>query len=475
MRASPSPTMPALSLSTSLALSLVVSLTLAGCAATPGPQGHAPVLPAHWQSGPAVASAEVSDLQQWWQTFGSSELDALIAQAMTQSQDVAAAQARVRAAQANAVIAGASLLPEVNATVSGGRQGRLGGDAAVDGTAWSAQLSASYEVDLWGRNRALRDSALSSLRASRFDLDATRLIVTSGVAIAWLQAVALTERADVAQQSLASAEQLLNLVTARARAGAATALEVAQQRGLAASQRRAVATLRQQAGEARTALAVLLGVPGTMPVTTMSVDSLRQPSIDAGLPSALLLRRPDIATAESRLAAAQADVSAARAAMFPALSLTAGLGYGGSQLRSLFDNPIYSVAAALAAPIFNAGRLGAVRDRADARREELLATYRQTIVAAAGDVERALNALAGNAAQRVAQDEELAQARRALTLAESRYRAGAESMLTLLDTQRSLYAAQDTAVALRADGLSASIALYKALGGGWQETQGVTF
>ncbi len=471
MRAFPSPVRPALS----LGMSLAVSLTLAGCAASPGPQDHAPVLPAQWQAGPAVASAEVSDLQQWWQTFGSSELDALIAQAMTQSQDVAAAQARVRAAQASAVIAGASLLPEVNATVSGGRQGRLGGDAAVDGTAWSAQLSASYEVDLWGRNRALRDSALSSLRASSFDLDATRLIVTSGVAIAWLQAVALTERADVAQQSLASAEQLLNLVTARARAGAATALEVAQQRGLAASQRRAVATLRQQAGEARTALAVLLGVPGTMPVTTMSVDSLRQPSIDAGLPSALLLRRPDIATAESRLAAAQADVSAARAAMFPALSLTAGVGYGGSQLRSLFDNPIYSVAAALAAPVFNAGRLGAVRDQADARREELLATYRQTIVAAAGDVERALNALAGNAAQRIAQDEELAQARRALALAESRYRAGAESMLTLLDTQRSLYAAQDTAVALRADGLSASIALYKALGGGWQATQGVTF
>lgn len=472
MSAFPSPIRLALSPSTLLA----VSLALAGCAATPGQQGHAPVLPAQWQSGPAVASTEVLDLQQWWQTFGSTELDALIAQAMTQSQDVAAAQARVRAAQANAVIAGASLLPEVTATVSGGRQGRLGGDAAVDGTAWSAQLSASYEVDLWGRNRALRDSALSSLQASRFDLDATRLIVTSGVAIAWLQAVALTERADVAQQSLASAEQLLNLVTARARAGAATALEVAQQRGLAASQRRAVATLRQQAGEARTALAVLLGVPGTLPVTTTSVDSLRQPSIDAGLPSALLLRRPDIATAESRLAAAQADVSAARAAMFPSLSLTAGLGYGGSQLRSLFDNPIYSVSAALAAPIFNAGRLGAVRDQADARREELLATYRQTIVTAAGDVERALNALAGNAAQRVAQDEELAQARRALTLAESRYRAGAESMLTLLDTQRSLYAAQDTAVALRADGLSASVALYKALGGGWQAaTQGVTF
>lgn len=462
MRASPSPIRPVLSLAVSLAMAL------AGCATTPGPQGHAPVLPGQWQSGPAVALPEVRDLQQWWQTFGSTELDALIAQAMMQSQDVAAAQARVRAAQANAVIAGASLLPEVNATVGGGRQGRLRGDAAVDGTTWSAQLSASYEVDLWGRNRALRDSALSSLRASRFDLAATRLIVTSGVAIAWLQAVALTERADVAQQSLASAEQLLNLVTARARAGAATALEVAQQRGLAASQRRAVATLRQQAGEARTALAVLLGVPGTMPVTTTSVDTLHQPAIDAGLPSSLLLRRPDIATAESRLAAAQADVSAARAAMFPALSLTAGVGYGGSQLRSLFDNPIYSVAAALATPIFNAGRLGAVRDQADARREELLATYRQTIVAAAGDVERALNALAGNAAQRVAQDEELAQARRALVLAESRYRAGAESMLTLLDTQRSLYTAQDTAVALRADGLSGSVALYKALGGGWQ-------
>lgn len=445
-------------------------MMIAGCAATPGASGHAPLLPDQWRAGRTVAITEANDLREWWKSFGSPELDTLIAQAMSQSQDVAAAQARVRAAQANAVVAGASLLPEVSATAGGGRQGRLGGDAVVDGTAWSAQLSASYEVDLWGRNRALRDSALSSLRASRFDLDATRLVVTAGTAVTWLQAVALSERAGVAQQSLASAEQLLDLVTARARAGAATQLEVAQQRGLAASQRRAVATLRQQAGEARTALAMLLGVPGTMPVSTASVDSLRQPAIAAGLPSTLLLRRPDIATAESRLAAARADVSAARAAMFPALSLSAGIGYGSTQIRSLFDNPIYSVAAALAAPIFNAGRLSAVRDQADARREELLANYRQSIVSAAGDVERALNALAGIDAQRSAQEEELAQARRALILAESRYRAGAESMLTLLDTQRSLYAAQDTAVALRADGLAASVALYKALGGGWETT-----
>lgn len=447
---------------------LALSLALAACTTVPAAPEHVPVLPDHWQSGPTSASAETPDLRRWWQSFGSPELDGLIAQAEVQSQDVAAAQARVRAAQASAVIAGASLLPDVSATASGGRQGRLGGDGVVDGTAWSAQLSASYEVDLWGRNRSLRDSALANLRASRFDLDATRLVVTSGTAIAWLQAVALNERADVAQQSLASAEQLLNLVSARARAGAATQLEVAQQHGLAASQRRAVASFRQQAGEARTALAVLLGVPGTMPVSTGSVDGLHPPEIAAGLPSSLLLRRPDIATAEARLAAAQANVSAARAAMFPALSLTAGVGYGSTHIRSLFDNPIYSVAAALTAPIFNAGRLSATRDQADAVRQELLANYRQAIVSAAADVERALNALTGIDTQRSAQDEELAQARRALALAESRYRAGAESMLTLLDTQRSLYAAQDTAVALRAEALAARVSLYKALGGGWR-------
>jgi len=188
------------------------------------------------------------------------------------------------------------------------------------------------------------------------------------------------------------------------------------------------------------------------------------------LPADLLLRRPDIARAEAQLSSADANIIAARAAMLPRISLGGDITAGSNRVSSVFDNPVYSLAAGLAAPIFNAGRLAAGRDLAVAQREELLANYRRAIVAAFGDVEVALNAVAGIDAQRIAQEEELRQAQRALNLAESRYRAGAETSLTLLDAQRTLYAAQDAAAQLRTLRLQAAVSLYKALGGGWQLT-----
>ncbi|XAH21235.1 efflux transporter outer membrane subunit [Xylophilus sp. GW821-FHT01B05] len=401
--------------------------------------------------------------------FGSDELRALLARGALQSLDLAAAQARVRQAQAQARIAGAALLPELAGNLAADRQARLGGQA-VDGSSYSAGLSARYELDFWGRNRALQDSALQSLRASAFDRDTVRLTVTAGIASLWLQAVGLQERSDIAGQNLASAQRLLAAVESRARAGAASPLELAQQRGLVAGQQRSLAALRQQAGDARTALAVLLGgpVPGAAPGPA-SLATLRLPVWDAGLPSQLLTRRPDIARAEAALAAANANIAAARAAMLPSLSLTAGIGLGSDRLRTLADNPLASLAAGLTVPIFNAGRLAAGRDLAQAQREELLANYQQSIVAAFGDAEVALNAVGALDAQIAAQTEEHTQAERAFTLAESRYRAGAETLLTLLDVQRTLYAAQEAAVQLRLERLQASVGVYRAFGGGWRQ------
>lgn len=446
---------------------LVMALVLAGCAAPlpPAAGAAAQALPAQWQdAAPGAAAAIIAD---WWRSFGSAELDALVRQAQAQSLDMAAAVARVQQAGASARIAGAALLPEVGASLSASRQQRLGGHASVAGNLFGAGLNASYEVDFWGRNRAGRDSALATLQASAFDRDTLQLTVTAGVASAWLQAVALAERIAIGESNLQSAARLLALVESRVRAGAATPLELAQQRGLIAAQRRGVEDLRQQAGDARSALALLLGQAGGPRLATSTLAALQAPSIAAGLPAELLTRRPDIARAEAQLAAADANLRAARAALLPRLTLTGGIASGGDALRRVFDNPVYSLAAGLAAPIFDAGRLAAGRDLAQARREELLANYRAAIVAAFADTEVALNAAAGVAAQSAAQAEELAQAQRALTLAERRYRAGADSLLTLLDAQRTLYAAQDAAVQLQAQGLQASVALYKALGGGW--------
>ncbi|WP_200843393.1 efflux transporter outer membrane subunit [Pantoea sp. 18069] len=446
---------------------VVMALVLAGCAApTPPASGAAMMaLPTQWR-GDAVASP-VGISADWWRSFGSAELDTLVHQAQAQSLNVAAAVARVQQAGALARIAGAALLPEVGAGLNASRQQRMGGNASVDGRLFGAGLSASYEIDFWGRNRAGQGSALATLQASAFERDTLQLTVTAGVATAWLQAVALRERIAIGERNLQSAARLLALVESRVRAGAATPLELAQQRGLVAGQRRGVEALRQQAGDARSALALLLGQSGGPAIATQTLAALQAPAIGAGLPVELLTRRPDIARAEAQLVAADANLLAARAALLPRLTLTGGIASGADRLRRVFDNPLYSLAAGLAAPVFDAGRLAAGRDLARARREELLANYRAAIFAAFADVEVALNAVAGVAAQSAAQAEELTQAQRALTLAERRYRAGDYSLLTLLDAQRTLYAAQDAAVQLQALGLQASVALYKALGGGW--------
>ena len=457
-------------------MALAIALGLAGCAAGPNlTLNERPALPATWRDADAQANAQADAhiTRDWWRSFGSAELDRLIETARTQSRDLAAAVARVRQAEASARIAGADLLPRLDASGNATRQSRMstshaGNGGRVTDTTFSAGLNAAYEVDFWGRNHALRDSAHAGLEASRFDRDTVELTLTAGTASAWLQTVALLERSAIASRNLDSANRLLALVEARSRAGAATPLELAQQRGLVASQRRTVAALHQRAAEAHNALAVLLGQAAEPVLGTTTLADLRPPAIGSGVPSMLLTRRPDLARAEARLTAAAADIRAARAAMLPRLTLTASLGTGGDQLRHIFDNPLYLLAAGLAAPIFDASRLAAQRDLTLARREELLATYQHAIISAFADVQAALHATTGLDAQRDAQAVEMEQAQRALRLAESRYRAGADTLLTLLDAQRTLYAAQDAAVQLRAARLQAAVGVYRALGGGWE-------
>jgi NodT family efflux transporter outer membrane factor (OMF) lipoprotein len=385
----------------------------------------APSLPAQWRNETSLPASAIS--RDWWRAFGSEELNRLVEEAGRESLDVAAAVARVRQAEAAARIAGASLLPEVTAGMETGRQGNFDGDASA--RSYGTSFFAQFEVDFWGRNRARRDSALHSLAASEFERDTARLTVTAGVAHAWLLAVSLRERIGLAEQNLGNAERLLELVESRVRFGAASTLELARQRGLVAQARRTLASLHQEADAAHTVLETLLARPGGVEIGECTLETLAIPVLGAGLPSNLLVRRPDVARAEARLAAARADVEAARAALLPNLTLGAEVGGTNGHLRQVFDHPAWSLAAALSAPIFNAGRLAAARDLSEARREELLADYRQTILAAFADVELALNDVQRLKAQARLHAEELAEARRALALAESRYRAGAETLI----------------------------------------------
>ncbi len=459
-------------------MAIALALLLAGCANTAQPPVFdTPALPAAWSTSPdpqagrgPKAVPAVAD--GWWRGFGSEALSGLVARAQAQSFDLAAAVARVRQAEASAHVAGSALWPALTASVEAKRSGRLVGHPDLEAPVYGTELVASYEIDFWGRNRLASDAARASWRASGFDRDTVRLTLVASVASAWLQTVGLQERADIAEGNLANAERLLALVASRRRAGAATALEQAQQRGVVAAQRRTLAELRQQAVDGRITLGLLLGQAAPVDVPLRRLAPLQLPAAGAGLPADLLARRPDVARAEARLAAAAAHVGAARAAMLPDFVLTAGIGSGGARWRRWLDSPFYSLAAGLTAPIFDAGRLSASHALAEAQQQALLAGYQAAISAAVGDVEAALNTGAGLDAQAAAQVEELDQAQRAFLLAESRWRAGAETLLSLLDTQRTLYAAQNDAARLRQAQLVARVALFRALGGGWQRKDG---
>lgn len=455
---------------------VAASLLLAACSSPAQRPESGLQAPATWDTASTAGARQVN--QQWWTAFGSPQLNQLIEQARTGSYDLASALARVRQARAGVVVAGGPLLPELAGGLNANRQKLLRGsgyselDADSNNNAvdyFNASLTATYEVDFWGGKRAALDSAELAARASEFERATVELSLLSSVATAYTQLLALHEQQRIAELNLANARSVLTLVQTRHAAGSATQLELAQQKSLVAAQQRQLPQMRQRAGEVRITLAALLGQPvQALQLNTQAFDTLRWPSIASGVPSDLLNRRPDIARAEAQLAAAQADVIVARAAMLPNVTLTATLGSGANRTADMLRNPFYNLTGGLVAPIFNNGRLSAERDRATARQDELLQTYREAIINGFADVEKALNAVRRLDEQRQWQHEELSQAQSAFRIAQSRYEAGAEDLLSVLETQRTLYAAQDLNVQLRQARLGASIALYKALGGGWQ-------
>ncbi|TFF14651.1 efflux transporter outer membrane subunit [Pseudomonas sp. BCA14] len=450
-------------------------LSLSACSGNPPAVDNGIAPPTAWQY--AEREAAQASNQRWWTQFGSASLNRLIDQARRDSFDVAAAMARVRQAQASAVIAGAPLWPEVKFNLTASREKLLhgSGNSSLDATEndktvddFGANLTASYELDFWGGRAAARDSALYALRASEFYQATVELTLLSNVADRYAQTLAARQRLQIAELNLTNARNVLNLVQTRFDAGSATALELAQQKSLVASQQRQLPLIQQVAEESRITLATLLGQPvQALDLGSEPFQALTWPAIGAGVPSQLLSRRPDLAQAEAQLAAASADVTVARAAMLPTVTLGATLGSASSRAEEILRSPFYNLTSGLVAPIFNHGRLTAERDKARARQDELLQTYRGAIINGFADVEKALSTITRLDQQRQWQAEELQQAQTAFQIAQSRYQAGAEDLLTVLETQRTLYAAQDVNVQLRLSRLQASIALYKALGGGW--------
>lgn len=472
-------------ISTAVSVALF-ALTLAGCAArrveidpidpVAMPSGwsgtaadrNKPNMPAASAAQPpAVQTAPDAD---WWKRFGSDELTALVREGQDNNYEIAAAVSRVRQAEVQARIAGAPLLPSVDFSTSLARDVPFSSGAGS--TSASSMLQVGYEVDFWGKNRAGLAAAEASYRANVYDRATVALTVTSSIVSTYLQVLSLRDRLDIVRNNVANAERVLTLVQAQSRAGAASPLDLARQRSAVAGQRAGLPDLQQQERAAEITLAILLGrPPQSFSVAQAGLAGIVMPDIAPGLPSELLARRPDIQRAEARLAEANANVAVARAALFPSIRLTGSTGAQSNALLNLFNGPnlLASLGVALTAPIFDNGLLANQRELAIAQKQELVQVYRSSVINALSEVEKTLGQIDSLAQRYQLKRTEVDQARVAFELSEIRYRIGAEDLMTVLDTQRSLSDADTALGQIKLERLQAVVSLYKALGGGWQD------
>jgi multidrug efflux system outer membrane protein len=456
----------------------LLPMVLSACQHAPEPAGQAETPARFAESSP---SAPIWPEKSWWQGFGSPELDRLIAQAQDQAHggsfDIQAAIARVRQADAQLRISGAPLLPSLTGDfsqkwqrgyVQGNRSTGPGGYQESRSSGLSA--SASYEVDVWGRVAATRDSALASALYSRFDQQSVALTAVAAIASTWFTALAYEDRLAVAERNLADSEEILGAIRGRLEVGTASALDVAQQEALAAGVRATLPNLRSNIATNLNALAVLVGsLPEDLHPKPGSLIGLSLPEVAPGLPSDLLRRRPDVASAEAQLQAANANIRAARAALYPQIDLTAGGGVQSAALATLFGpaSLLANFAASATQTIFDNGALQAQVELDEGKREELVADYHKSVVQAFTDVENALTQYRYTTEQEKLQTRATVVAQRAADISRAQVLAGTSDIVTALQTQETLFADLDTLAQVRLARFQALVALYKALGGGW--------
>jgi len=437
---------------------------LSGCILTTERRDLAVEVPPGYRAGRGEWAPPALD---WWRGFRSRELTALIEQAQTSNFDIGAAIGRIMQADAQSKIVGAPLLPAVDFAGSATRLRPPGGP---ESNRFQVALNAAYEIDFWGRYRSASLAAQENAVASRFGKEVVVLSTIAAVGSAYLQVLSSQDRLRIARKNLEAANRVLSLTRQRAEAGTASALDVAQQESVVAAVRAAIPLFDQTLRQSIAVLAVLIGrAPADVRVKGGSLYSLAIPRVTPGLPSELLLQRPDIRAAEASLASADASVASARAAFFPSISLTGQGGYQ-SQLLSMLFTPqraFYNLAVNVAQPLLDGFRLEGELELAQGRQLELLQAYCQTILAGFRDVEVALIAIADGAERERLQRQVVESSRRAFEIAETRLREGTVDLVTVLQTQQTLFTADDNLVLARLARLQAVLSLFQALGGGW--------
>lgn len=456
---------------------LGLAASSAGCILTQDLPDPALDIPQGYKAAASGKPGEAPPTLDWWRAFRSTELTQLMEEAQTVNLDIAAAVARFRQADALARQAGAALLPTVNA---GGQENysrtsgssasglSIGGREVVN---YSATLNASYQLDFWGQNRDALQAAEETAVANRFDREVTALTTMTTVATAYFTVLASQDRLRTAQRNIASAERILNAIRDRLKAGTGTDLDVAQQESVLANQRALVPPLRQTLDQNVNALAVLVSrPPESVRLAGGSLNAIAIPKVTPGLPSELLTQRPDIRRQEAQLASATANVGSARAQFYPSIQLTGNGGYQSQALTSLFQPhaAFFSLVGSATQPIFDGGRILGNFEYSQAKQDELLQTYRKTVVQAFTDVDNALVAIRETTRKLQLQRDVLSSSRRAFALAEQQLKAGTADIVTVLNTQLTLFQAEDAYSQAQLARLTAIVSLYQALGGGWQ-------
>lgn len=472
--------------------SLVLSLSLAACSLAPPleqpvldvPAQYKELAPAERGTWKVGEPAEAVPRGEWWRVFGDPVLDQLEAEATTANQNLKAAAARVAQARALVGVANSERVPRIDAGFGPTRsrpsavsQGLPQGGDVPATTVWRGVLTASYEVDLFGRVSDSINAARSDLAASEATFRSVLLALQADVAQTYFALRAADDELQLLRDTVTLREESVRLLARRYELGDISELDLARARTeLSVARSDALAVERTRA-QLEHGLAVLLGRPPAAFALAPVPLAASVPSIPAGLPSSLLERRPDIAAAQRTMAAANARIGVAKSAFFPLLRLTAQGGFESVELGDLFRwssrtwmlGPL--IGTVLTLPLVDGGRNQANLDRSYAVLEESVADYRQRVLAAFTEVEDNLVALRTLAGQAEATHDSVASATRAYKIADSRYKAGATGYLDVIDAQRSLLSVQRLDTQIRGTRATSTVALIRALGGGWDAVQ----
>ena len=462
-----------------VAVAVLAALSLAGCAIGPDyvrPEAHLN-LPAQYTAAPIATSPAIAS--SWWTLFGDAKLDELVAQALAGSPDARIASARIEEADALLRQVDAALLPQVNADAAGSRSRisqtnatPIPSTAPITRSSARLSLSTTFELDVWGKLRRASEAAKAQALGTRYASETVSLSLASAVVQAYLNLRAIDAELRVTSDTVSSQARSAQLTRTRFEGGIASQLDVQQAEGALATYTAALLELEKSRALSENLIGLLVGQPGLQ----IPAGDLRNlplpPAPPAGLPSTLLEARPDVRQAETDLIAANAKIGVAKAALFPSITLTGNFGRESKDLSQLFSAPsaIWSLGAGITQPIFEGGRLRAQVDQVTAQQKQSLESYRKAAYTAFREVNDALVKVRQSGETEDAYTNAMKAAKRALQLAQVRYDGGYSPYLDVLTAQRTANDATLAWVQNRQARLSATVELFKALGGGWKNS-----